>query len=65
MGIAIDQSKALFKAYHRLAENFKFIKGLPSSQFTSSRQAHPCTMIWLYPDNIESGGKCGLLIIIF
>ena len=28
VGIAIHQSKALFKAYPRLAENFKFIKGL-------------------------------------
>ena len=28
VGIAIYQSKALFKAYQRLAENFKFIKGL-------------------------------------
>ena len=28
MGIDLHQLKALFKAYHRLAENFKFIKGL-------------------------------------
>ena len=28
MVIAIYQSKGLFKAYPRLAENFKFIKGL-------------------------------------
>ena len=25
-----------------------------------NRQAHPCTMIWFYPDNIERGGKGGL-----
>ena len=28
VGIALHQWKALFQAYHRLAENFKFIKGL-------------------------------------
>ncbi len=28
VGIALHQWKALFKAYHRLTENFKFIKGL-------------------------------------
>ena len=29
--IALHEWKALFKAYHRLAENFKFIKGLVHS----------------------------------
>ena len=28
MGIALHQWKAPFKAYHPLAEDFKFIKGL-------------------------------------
>ena len=35
-----------------------FLKG----RFTINKnwQAHPCTMIWIHPDNIESGGKYGL-----
>ena len=57
MGIAIHQSKALFKAYHRLAENSKFIKGLVQNLHKTGSRTLVYTMIWFYPDNIESGGK--------
>ena len=50
VGIAVHKSKALFKAYHRLAENFKFFKGsVPNLQ--KNNQAHPCSVMWFYPDN--------------
>ena len=39
-----------------------FLKG----QFTinKNRQAHPCTMIWFHPENIESAVKCGFGAIL-
>ena len=50
--IAIYKLKALFKAYHRLAYNFKFIKG-------SVHNLQKAVMRTLVLDNIECGGKCG------
>ena len=55
MGIALNQWKALFKAYHCLAENFKFIKGLVHNLHKTGRRTLVGTMIWFYPDNIEIG----------
>ena len=34
---------------------------LLKGQFTIYKKAHPCTVIWFYPDNIEIGGKCGIV----
>ena len=38
VGIALHKSKALFKAYHRLAEYFKFIKGLVHNLHKTGRR---------------------------
>ena len=37
-GIALHQWKALFKAYQRLAENFKFIRGLVHNLHKTGRR---------------------------
>ena len=44
VGIDLYQSKGLFKAYPRLAQNFKFIKGLVHN-LQKNRQAHSCKVI--------------------
>ena len=38
MGIALHQWKALFKAYHRLPESLKFIKGLVHNLHKTGRR---------------------------
>ena len=38
VGIALHQLKALFKAYHRLTENFKFIKELVHNLHKTGRR---------------------------